>query len=55
MDTYWDGDEQRTAWLNGFFVETEPGLASLRLANSLVGQPGVVLSSPNWVLEVVIQ
>ena len=33
---------------NGFFVETEPGFASLDLANALAGQPGVELSSPNW-------
>lgn len=38
---------------NGFFVETEPGLASLDLANSLVAQSGVELSSPNWWLETV--
>ena len=36
-------------WLdNGFFVETEPGFPSLDLANSLVSQEGVVVSSPNW-------
>ena len=33
---------------NGFFVETEPGFPSLELANALVGQDGVILSSPNW-------
>ena len=38
---------------NGFFVDTEPGLASLTLANSFVGQPGVVLSSPNWQIELI--
>ena len=37
---------------NGFFVETEPGLLSLELANSLAGQDGVILSSPNWAREV---
>ena len=37
---------------NGFFVETEPGLPSLELANFLVGQDGVILSSPNWAREV---
>ena len=37
---------------NGFFVETEPGFASLDLANALVGQAGVELSSPNWWKEV---
>ena len=36
-------------WLpNGFFVETDPGLASLDLANTLAGQDGVEISSPNW-------
>ena len=40
-------------WLdNGFFVETEPGFASLELANSLAAQEGVVVSSPNWWREV---
>lgn len=39
-------------WIdNGFVIATEPGLASLTLANSLAGQPGVVLSSPNWETE----
>lgn len=38
---------------NGFFIETEPGFASLNLANALVGLDGVVLSSPNWWKEVV--
>ena len=37
---------------NGFFVETEPGFPSLELANALVGQDGVILSSPNWAREV---
>ena len=37
---------------NGFFVGTEPGFASLNLANALAGQEGVVLSSPNWKTEV---
>ena len=37
---------------NGFFVETEPGFPSLSLANSLAGQDGVVLSSPNWWTEI---
>ena len=36
-------------WLaNGFFVETDPGLASLDLANTLAELDGVELSSPNW-------
>ena len=33
---------------NGFFVETDPGFASLDLANALAAQVGVELSSPNW-------
>ena len=33
---------------NGFFVETDPGFASLDLANALAGQAGVELASPNW-------
>ena len=36
---------------NGFFVETDPGFDSLKLANSLAVQNGVVLSSPNWWTE----
>ena len=36
-------------WLtNGYSVETEPGFASLELANRLATQDGVELSSPNW-------
>ena len=34
--------------VNGFFIETAPGLESLSLANDLAVQPGVELSSPNW-------
>ena len=37
---------------NGFIVETEPGFASLELANALASQQGVVASSPNWWREV---
>lgn len=37
---------------NGFFVETEPGFASLELANSLAAQKGVIISSPNWWTQV---
>ena len=33
---------------NGFFVKTDPGFASLDLANALAVQVGVELSSPNW-------
>ena len=41
-------------WIdNGFLIETEPGLASLELANALVTQEGVMLSSPNWAQELV--
>ena len=39
-------------WLdNGFLIESGPGLASLELANRLVGQQGVELSSPDWSVE----
>ena len=38
---------------NGFFVETDPGWASLDLANTLAEQDGVRISSPNWRREVV--
>ena len=34
--------------VNGFFVETEPGLPSLELANNPAAQPGVEAASPNW-------
>ena len=37
---------------NAFFVETEPGLAALELANELAGRDGVIISSPNWQTEV---
>ncbi len=33
---------------NSFFVETAPGFPSLELANTLAGQEGVFISSPNW-------
>ena len=36
---------------NGFLVDTEPGFASLDLANALAVQTGVELSSPNWWTE----
>ena len=36
-------------WIaNGFLIATEPGLASLELANALATLEGVVISSPNW-------
>ena len=37
---------------NGFFVESEPGIPSLELANELAEQKGVRISSPNWWREV---
>ena len=68
LDPQWDRDTvesfflrngialERTSELdfldNGFFVETEPGFPSLELANTLAGQDGVILSSPNWAREV---
>ncbi len=36
---------------NGFYIDTEPGFASLDLANALAAQPGVELSSPDWWIE----
>ena len=33
---------------NGFTIDTEPGFASLDLANALAERSGVLLSSPNW-------
>lgn len=36
---------------NAYFVETDPGLPSLNLANALASQKGVVVSSPNWLRE----
>ena len=32
----------------GYILQTAPGLAALRLANSLVGRPGIALVAPNW-------
>ena len=37
---------------NGFLVQTNPGFPSLDLANTLAGQDGVLISSPNWWREV---
>lgn len=37
---------------NAFLVETEPGFASLELANSLAAKEGVEISSPNWWMDV---
>ncbi|WP_419553972.1 hypothetical protein [Candidatus Poriferisodalis sp.] len=36
---------------NGYFIETEPGFASLDLASALVAMPGVELAVPNWASE----
>ena len=38
---------------NGFFVETQPGFPSLELANTLAALDGVLVSSPNWLRELV--
>ena len=37
---------------SGFLIQTEPGFPSLELANALVGQDGVLISSPNWWTDV---
>ena len=37
---------------NAFFVETEPGFLSLRLANDLADKEGVGISTPNWAIEI---
>ena len=37
---------------NGFIVAAGPGFASLNLANALAGQEGVIISTPNWRMEV---
>ncbi|MCY4392901.1 MAG: hypothetical protein OXE43_12770 [Chloroflexi bacterium] len=37
--------------VNGFLVETEPGLQSLELANAVAVQDGVLIASPNWRTE----
>lgn len=42
-------DVTELEWLdNGFFIDTERGLASLELANELAAQDGVDFASPNW-------
>jgi hypothetical protein len=39
----------RLSWLsNGYRIRTEPGFASLELANALAEIEGVEISSPNW-------
>ena len=37
---------------NGFFIETDPGFPSLELANKLAAQDDVIISSPNWWMEI---
>ena len=45
-------DATEMGWIdNGFVVDADPGVGSLLLANSLVGQPGVVMSTPDWAVE----
>ena len=44
--------EGRDFAVNAFFVETAPGFPSLNLANELAEQEGVLISSPNWQMEV---
>ena len=47
----WDGVSE-LGWIgNGYLVDADPGLPSLQLANSLVGQPGVEMSTPDWAVE----
>ena len=46
--------EDLTFASNAFLVETEPGLPSLELANALAGLDGVIISSPNWRSELVL-
>ena len=42
-------DVSALGWIdNGYFIETAPGFPSLTLANTLAGQEGVEISSPNW-------
>lgn len=47
----WDGVSELAYADNGYLVATEPGFASLELANTLAAQPGVETSSPNWWTE----
>ena len=46
-----DRVSERAFGENAFFVETAPGFPALELANALAGQPGVLVSSPNWKRE----
>ena len=36
---------------NAFFVQAEPGMPSLELANELADKDGVIVSSPNWLQQ----
>ena len=40
---------------NGWFVDTAPGLDAINLANTIADQDGVLLSSPNWKMDVAPQ
>ncbi|MBH76909.1 MAG: hypothetical protein CL897_01560 [Dehalococcoidia bacterium] len=44
--------QKRSYATNAFFLETDPGFPSLNLANRLARQEGVLISSPNWQMEV---
>ena len=46
-----DRVSERAFGENAFFVGTAPGFPALELANALAGQPGVLISSPNWKRE----
>ena len=48
------GVQDMTFTANAFLIETAPGLPSLELANALAGLEGVVISSPNWRSELVL-
>lgn len=49
-------DATEMSWIdNGFVVDADPGVGSLLLANSLVGQPGVVMSAPDWAFELEVK
>lgn len=47
--------EPRTFASNAFLIETAPGFPSLDLANALAGLDGVVISSPNWQIQVEVR
>ena len=46
------GVTEQSFGANAYLVDTEPGLPSLDLANTLAVQDGVRISSPNWRREV---